>query len=290
MKKVLITGKNSYVGLNFKSYAEKKYSTKIQAKCVSVRGENWQKLDFSKYDTVLHVAALVHKNERKHSLNEYQAINKDLTIKIAKMAKSAHVGHFIFMSTIAVYGTVEDSKITTYSTLDPVSKYGKSKLEAEQELKRLESDDFVVTIVRPPMIYGPNCPGNYNNLSRLASVWGIYPKFSNQRSMIYIDNLAEFLSQLTIKKLGGIYLPQNSKYVSTSDLIQLIRQNNGKKTFFIRGLSSIVNIMVKHNSILNKVYGSLKIDFELSKQSLKYNKVKFNTSIKMTKIRRTVNK
>ncbi|MCT3574625.1 NAD-dependent epimerase/dehydratase family protein [Levilactobacillus brevis] len=284
MKKVLITGKNSYIGQSFKSYVEANYPSEIQVDSISVRGEAWREYDFSGYDAVLHVAALVHKNEKSIPSNDYQAINTDLTIKVAEKAKSADVSQFIFISTIAVYKITEESKISTQTQLIPTTKYGKSKLDAENNLQKLNNDNFCITIIRPPMIYGPNCPGNYKRLSLVANKIGIYPRYSNQRSMIFIDNLSLFIYYILLKKIPGVFIPQNKEYIDSSKLISTIRKVHGKKTLFIPGMESLLYFLMRHNHFLNKIYGSLKVDSNMSSFEYKYNKVSFTESIKKTEI------
>lgn len=282
MKKVLITGKNSYIGRNFKAYIERNYPNEFQVDSISVRGEEWRRYDFSKYDVVLHVAALVHKNENKFSMAQYMKVNRDLTKEIAKRAKTFGVNQFIFLSTIAVYGVKSDRKIVQDSALNPITKYGKSKLAAENELKKMSDDKFKLTIVRPPMIYGPNCPGNYGRLRKMAKLWGIYPKFKNQRSMIFIDNLSSVLHQIIKKKWEGVFLPQNQRFVDTNDLIKLIRKNQGKKTIFVFEFKKIIEFLLKHNGYLNKIYGTLEIDPEIYPKEINYSSVSFEQSVKLS--------
>ncbi|EJN56509.1 NAD-dependent epimerase/dehydratase family protein [Loigolactobacillus coryniformis] len=282
MKKVLITGKNSYIGRSFKSYVEANYPSEIQVDSISVRGDAWREYDFSSYDAVLHVAAIVHKDEKDISLENYLEVNRNLALEIAKKAKISNVSHFIFMSTVAVYAVENNCKITLNSSLNPKTKYGKSKLSAENKLKQIVTSDFSITIIRPPMIYGPACPGNYNRLSKLAKKWAIYPKFTNQRSMIFIDNLSEFLYQIVKKRISGIYLPQNQIYVNTSDLIKLIRKKHGENTVLLPGFARLLKILIKYSSTLNKVYGTLKIDFALSTIGSNYNKISFDQSVEET--------
>ena len=271
MKKVLITGKSSYVGKSFQAYIDKNAASEIQIDSISVRSSDWKKYDFSKYDVIIHLAAIVHRNEKQSSLEKYREINRDLTIEIAKKAKCEKVSHFIFFSSIAVYGSDKDGMINIDSSLTPVTKYGISKLEAENELKDLENDHFAVSIIRPPMIYGKNCPGNYSSLSKLANHWGVYPKVRNQRSMIYIENLAEFLRQVVNRRLSGIFLPQNDEFMDTTNLIKLIRKSHYKKMIVLSGFSGIVRFAIKKSNIVSKLYGSLRIEHSLSAPYLEYN-------------------
>lgn len=164
MKRVLITGQNSYVGTSFKRWIDEKYSDEMQIDLVGVKNGEWKKKSFHNYDTVLHVAGIVHNPSATAS--EYKKINTDLTVEIAMKAKRENVRQFIFLSTMSVYGK-STGTINTNTELKPSNHYGMSKLEAQKKIKKLEEPDFKILILRPPMIYGENCPGNYAKLSRM---------------------------------------------------------------------------------------------------------------------------
>lgn len=286
MKRILITGKNSYIGNSFKKWVSK-WPDKYRTYSISVRGDEWRKHDFSQYDVLLHCAGIVHKKENKKFRNLFFNVNRDLTVKLAKKAKDSGVKQFIFMSTISVYGlhgdlynkTVIDEK-TKYN---PNTFYGESKLEAELELIKLNDENFKVVIVRPPMVYGPDCPGNYKKLRKLALIAPIFPLISNQRSMIFIDNLTEFLKQIIDNQDSGIYLPQNNSYINTIELVELIAKINNKNIFFSETLGKILLRLGKKNKTINKVFGNLVIDRELSKyQNNSYCIFDFVSSIKVS--------
>ena len=248
-KQILITGTNSYVGTSFKQYIEKKNGNmpledRWHVTFVSVRNSEWKKMDFSKYDTILHVAAIVHQKEQPDMETLYYNVNTKLTVELAEKAKKEHVPQFIFFSTMSIYG--------------------KSKLEAEEQLLKLKTEEFTVSIVRPPMIYGKNCTGNYISLEKLAKLTPIFPKIANERSMLYIDNLSEFLYRITESKLGGIYCPQNRKYVNTSDMVVRIAENYDRKVWLVPGFQGIITLLAKKINIFAKVFGSLTYDWKMS--------------------------
>lgn len=277
MKKVLITGKTSYIGRSFRAYVEANYPSEIQVDSISVRGDAWRSCDFSGYDAVLHVAAVVHKNEKNVSLDSYLKVNKDLPIAVAEKAKLSEVNQFIFISTVAVYG--KTNYITDKTKLEPTTKYGLSKLQAENELVNLRDSNFIVSIVRPPMIYGKGSPGNFARLRRLGLRLPIFPKINNRRSMLFIDNLSEFLAQLSISPKDLVFVPQNLEYANTSNILYLIRKSNGKKTLFVPGFKKLMEVLILYNKTLARVYGSLTIDRKLSGDLLAYSKASLADSI-----------
>src|SRR5699024_314080 len=172
MKKILITGTTGYIAVNLKNWLETKPNDFI-VDMLSVREKDWMNFEFGKYDTIIHTAAIVHSND-KISI-DYELINVDLTKEIAQRAKQSGVKHFIFYSTMGVYG-VDSGYINDETKPDPKTDYAKSKLRAEKILQSLVSDNFKVTILRPPLVYGENCPGNYQRLADVSKKTFMFPK------------------------------------------------------------------------------------------------------------------
>ncbi|MGV3009724.1 NAD-dependent epimerase/dehydratase family protein [Streptococcus thoraltensis] len=279
MKKVLITGANSYIGTSFEKWLESS-EEEYKVDTLDMINPKWKEFDFSNYDSIFHVAAIVHKNEKKMDPTLYDKVNRDLPIELATLAKSAGVGQFIFLSSMSVYGN--EQEIITKSTVEnPSTYYGKSKLAAEEGLKKLETESFAVVIIRPPMVYGPNATGNYARLSKLSKFTLFFPKISNQRSMIYIDNLLEFVRKSIDLSLSGTYFPQNKEYVNTSELVKTIRQVNGKRTLLV----SLFNpIITSFNNVtqINKLFGNLVYNQNLSQYDFNYQITDFETSVHLS--------
>jgi len=253
-KKILITAKNSYIGNSFAAWVADRPEYTIDF--ISCRTDEWKKRPFSNYDVVLHVAGIAHIKETKKNADLYYKINRDLTIELAEKAKQEGVKQFIFLSSMSVYG-IEHGVITKETIPNPKSSYGISKLQAEEQLISLEDDNFITTILRPPMVYGKNCRGNYKRLAKLATIVPVFPNISNQRSMIYIDNLSEFLVQMIINNYSGIYNPQNSEYVCVSDLVGKISNLNDKRVVLFSVGTSLVSYIANKNSTLRKIFGTL---------------------------------
>ena len=227
--KILITGNTSYAGRSLEKWLLQ-WPDKYLIEYISLRNEEWKDKDFSLYDVIFHVAAIVHQKEKPEMEELYYRVNRDLTIALANKAKNAGVKQFIFMSTLSVYGLVgtvgKEVMINKDTPCRPNSFYGKSKLEAEGLLERLQNEDFKVAILRVPMIYGPNCPGNYEQLRRITDKTPIFPSINNNRSMIFIDNLSEFVRLLIDNQDNGLFFPQNLEYINTSYLVALIAKEN----------------------------------------------------------------
>lgn len=263
MKKILITGKNSYVGKSLERWL-KNYPGRYLIDSISLKDDSWKGQDFSKYDVVFHVAAVVHKEEKAEMKDLYYKVNRDLSIEVARKAKSSGVTQFIFMSTMAVYGKEgeidEEVVITKETEPNPITYYGISKMEAENELMKLVDERFKVVVLRPPMIYGVNCPGNYARLEKLALKTPVFPFIKNKRSMLHVDKLCEDVKGYIDYEVSGLFLPQDNEYVNTSLLVKEIAEKNGKKLVLSNSLGFFVKTLGKRNALLNKVFGNLIYD------------------------------
>ncbi|ACJ77814.1 UDP-glucose 4-epimerase [Bacillus cereus] len=265
--KILITGNTSYAGRSLEKWLLQ-WPDKYLIEYISLRNEEWKDKDFSLYDVIFHVAAIVHQKEKPEMEELYYRVNRDLTIALANKAKNAGVKQFIFMSTLSVYGLVgtvgKEVMINKDTPCRPNSFYGKSKLEAEGLLERLQNEDFKVAILRVPMIYGPNCPGNYEQLRKITDKIPIFPSINNNRSMIFIDNLSEFIRLLIDNQDHGLFFPQNQEYVNTSYLVTLIAKEKHKNMYLSKLLSLGINLLAVRIKVINKVFGNLTIDSNLS--------------------------
>ncbi len=277
MKKILITGANSYIGQSLENWLDKSQGD-YQVDTLDMINPAWKEYDFSPYDSIFHVAAIVHKNEKNLNQDLYDKVNRDLPIELATLAKKAGVAQFIFLSSMSVYGKNEEV-ITKSTKENPSTYYGKSKLAAENGLKKLADDSFNLLILRPPMVYGPNATGNYTRLSKLSKLTVAFPKINNNRSMIFIDNLMEFIKQAIDRELSGLSFPQNKEYVITSTLVKTIRQANGKKTLLTSIFNPILNQLTGIGQF-NKLFGNLVYDQGLSQEAFDYNIVNFEETIR----------
>ena len=261
MKKILITGKNSYIGTSFEKWVANN-PEEYQVDSVGTKNREWEEADFSQYDVVFHVAGIAHNSSDPKLKDLYYQVNRDLTLEVAKKAKAEGVKQFIFMSSIIVYGTKKEV-IDEHTKPDPDNFYGDSKLQAELGLKPLETDEFKIAIIRPPMIYGKGSKGNYPKLAKLAKITPVFPDFNNKRSMLYINNLCEFIKNIIELEDKGLFFPQNEEYVRTTDMVNEISKFHEKKIINIKLLNPIIRRFM-HKEIIKKVFGSLFYDRSLS--------------------------
>ena len=273
MKKVLIIGKNSYIGKSFEAHANGRYAITM----ASSRNETWKKIGFTGYDTILHCAGIAHTKQTAKMEEQYYAVNCDLAVEVANKAKSEKVKQFIFLSSMSVYGR-KTSEINSETTPDPDGPYGSSKLKAEQELQKLADKNFIICVIRPPMVYGKDSPGNFQKLVKLAEKTPIFPDYPNKRSMIYIENLCEFIAKVIDNNSSGIHLPQNDSYVNTTELVKSISRLKNKKILTTKLFNPILSLLKKHISPINKLFGDL--TYARTGNEKEYNIVTIEESIK----------
>ncbi len=277
-KKILITGHNSYIGVSFEKWCST-FDDGYIVDTIDMMDDNWMNYSFSDYDVVLHVSGIVHSKETKKNKSLFYEVNKELSEKTALKAKNEGVKQFIFLSTMSVYG-IEKGEINLSTEPHPTSSYGKSKLEAEKHIQALECDSFKVAILRPPMVYGKGCRGNYPLMAKFIKLSPVFPLVNNLRSMIYIDNLCEFIRLLVNTGNSGLYFPQNKEYVCVTDMAKEIAKAHNKKLFFIKWMTPLMKIT--HYKNLNTRFANLTYNKNISTVDFEYCIVDFKTSITMT--------
>lgn len=280
MKKILITGANSYIGISLEKWLER-YPDKYYVDSISLRCDSWKEKDFSKYDVLFHVVGIAHIKEIKANTDLYYNVNRDLVYEVAQKAKSDGVKQFIFLSSMSVYG-IENGVIDKNSPRNPKSNYGKSKLQAEELIEPLGDDTFKVVILRPPLIYGKGCKGNYTKLAKLILNIPFFPDVKNKRSMIYIDNLCEFVRLLIDDCNSGLFLPQNEEYVCTAEMVKLIAQVHCKKIWMTKLFNYLLSVLKL--SMVNKVFGDLVYEKDITQYIKTYCIVDFEQSIRKTEV------
>lgn len=284
MKRILITGQDSYIGTSVEKWLMRE-PDKYSVHTIDMRDGSWKTHDFSQYDVVFHVAGIAHVSSDPKLEDLYYKVNRDLTIQTAAKAKDEGVSQFIFMSSIIVYGDGGTMKVIIDSNTvpNPSNFYGDSKLQAENGIKPLQTDDFNIAIIRPPMIYGRGSKGNYPRLARLAQKTPVFPDFHNERSMLHIDNLCEFIRSLIENNEAGTFFPQNSEYVRTSELVKIIAEVHGRRVRLTKLFNPFIRLFFKL-SIINKVFGNQVYDKQASKYSFEYQIRNFRETIELTEV------
>lgn len=287
MKKILITGANSYIGMSFESYIEEHFADRYLVDTIDMIDGSWREKSFAGYDVVYHVAGIAHSDNGKISEDReriYYAVNTDLAVETAKKSKADGVKQFIFMSSAIVYGDSapigKAKAITKETPVSPANCYGDSKVQAENGIRPLNDDHFKVVILRPPMIYGKGSKGNYPVLEKFALKLPLFPKVQNQRSMLYIGNLVEFVRLMIENEESGTFWPQNAEYSNTSSLVKMIAEANGKKMLLIPGVTWMLKLLSHFTGAVNKAFGNMYYDQGMSAYKKSYQGFSLADSIK----------
>lgn len=261
MKRICLLGSNSYIGESFVKWIEK-LNLDFSITTIDTKKVLPDQISFQNFDIAFCVVGIAH--QKKTDKQIYYQVNRDLVVSLANEAKKKGIKQFIVLSSMSVFG--KNIGVIEKDTKEhPVDDYGKSKLEADLILEKMNSENFKVCIVRPPMVYGKNCKGNYQLLRKFTFLSPIFPKINNQRSMIYIDNLSDFIRWLIEEEKSGIFYPQNDEYVSTSLLVKYISKHN-KKRIFIFPFVKFLLLIIPSNRF-KKVFGDLIYDFHENKEN-----------------------
>ena len=271
-KTLMITGASGFIGSNF----IKKYESEYNIVPVCLIENKPEDLDYTGVDTILHLAALVHQMKGAPE-EKYFEVNTDLTRRLATTAKGKGVKHFVFYSTVKVYGfdgelSNHNFILTENSLCNPNDPYGASKYEAEKILNSLQDENFKVAMVRPPMVYGEGVKGNMLSLMKLINILPIIPfNYNNKRSIISTENLL-YMTHLIIKnKADGVYLGTEGNPVSIKEIAESIEKGLGKKKINIKFPKFMFTLLTKvRPNIMVRLYGTLAFKQEDSYEKIKY--------------------
>lgn len=253
MKQVYIIGKNGYIASSFALWLKKEPEA-YAVHTIPARGFVPETFDFSQADVVVFAAGIAHLSSKDAKDAPYAAVNCDMAVSTARKAAQDGVGQFLYLSSMSVYGA-DSGAIEQHTPLSPKNAYGRSKQMAEEQLSQLCSPQFRVCMLRPPMVYGTNCRGNYQTLRRIACSVPVFPVVNNRRSMIHIDNLCAWMQWAIDTQSTDLLLPQDPFYVSTSEMVRLIAAAHGKKKVLIPGFGKLLSALPV--SAAKKAFGSL---------------------------------
>ena len=284
MKKVLITGAKSFIGNALEANLAR-HDGQYAVEKLSLRGDSWRKRDISGYDCVVHMPGIAHVPYKSAMDENYMAVNRDLTLEFARMAKAAGIGHFIFMSSMIVYGSSAPAGRTRVINPDtppsPQNAYGLSKLEAETGLFAMADESFAVAALRAPPVYGAGCRGSYRTISNMADKLALFPAGAGARSAIYIENLAEFIRLIIDDRADGIFWPQDADYVATDMFVREIRAARGKNTRLTRIFAPAI-ALVANTQAARKIFGGIVYEKAMSDYTRNYRLFSFSEAIRRT--------
>lgn len=290
MKRVLITGAGSFVGTNIEKWLLR-VPGEFEVDTVDTMNDAWKQVDYTKYDSVFHVAGIAHVDPKPEMAPLYYKVNRDLAIEVAKWAKEHGVKQFIYMSSGIVYHASKSLKgsVKTLETVpQPNDFYGDSKLQAEKGLHELECESFKICILRPPMIYGPGNKGNLPRLGYLATKVPVFPAWHNKRSMLHVNNLAEFVRQIILREMSGTFFPQNAELADTVEIVRHFAAEHGHRIWISRIFNPLVWLGSFFLPAIPKMFADSYYVPEMSKYDFDYQIVSFEESLKGLEIRKTM--
>ncbi len=287
MKRILITGKGSYIGTSFERYAGSRYPGEFEIHTLDMKDSLWREKSFSGYDAVFHVAGIAHADvgdATEEDKQRYYEVNTRLALDTAAKAKGEGVAQFVFMSSMIVYGARE--KVTLDMVPAPENFYGDSKWQADKGIRELSEEGFQVAVLRPPMVYGPGSRGNYPKLAGMAKRLPLFPDVKNRRSMLYIENLCEFLCHIIREGRGGVFFPQNREPVSTGQLVKEIAKCAGHR-IWVTSLLAPGAALGKHmpgkiGSLCRKAFGSCYYEAGMGETGWDYQVAGWSESVRRT--------
>lgn len=278
---ILITGTTGFVGTALTEQVSSVYDTIALVRTQNhILSANIQQLVAANIfeadlpeniDVIIHLAGRAHilNEQTTDPLNEFRKVNVEGTLQLARQALDKKVKRFIFMSSIGVNGAVTLQQPFTEDALpQPHADYAVSKLEAEQELKKLfAGSDTELVIIRPPLVYAAHAPGNFARLLKLVATNLPLPfaRTQNKRSFVALENLVDFI-QVCIEHPNAAnqtFLVADQNSISTRELVQYLKQGIGKTPYFIyipQPLMKLGAACVGKSKLYEQLFESLEVD------------------------------
>lgn len=226
--------------------------------------------------TVIHVAALAHVTGLE--LEHFLKMNTETTLELAKTAASVGVKRFIFISSIGVNGVSNKIPFTIQEEPKPSEPYAVSKWHAEIGLKQIAKETGMeVVIIRPPLVYGPNAPGNFGRLLKLAQKnWPLpFGAIDNKRDLVGIDNLVDLIVRCIThpKAANKTFLVSDDRNMSTTELLKLMILTSGKNPKLIPIpviFLKFIAMLFGKKSVIERLCGNLQVDISHTKETLRW--------------------
>ena len=263
MDKILVTGTSGYIGSHFASYIEG--SKKVIR--FSLRQQKLEDISFQGVAAVVHCAGVAHKTKGV-SPDVYNRVNNEYALNLARRAKENGVLHFVFLSSVSVYG--QQSMVSEHSECLPITEYAKSKLNAEKGLLALATEDFTLSVLRIPMVYGPSAPGNVSRLCNIIKRFSVLPfkNIQNRRSFLGIENLVFSIEQVLERKVPGILLLADDRPLSTSRMVELLINGYGRPRTLLS--ADLIEPLIKRLTpkVHESLWGNFVINCDDTKEAL----------------------
>lgn len=229
---------------------------------------------------VVHTAARVHQMSDRDtdSVRSYQRVNTEATLALARQAAEARVSRFIFVSTVKVLGEASPAGQAFHAddARAPVGAYAESKAAAEAGLSSIaKASGMAVTVIRPPLVYGPDVRGNFERLVRSIERGLPLPLggIENLRSLVCVDNLVDLLIACVDhpRAANETFLASDGEDLSTPALVRRLAAALGRPPRLFTIPRVIVNaaaaLLGKRASVA-RLFESLRVDIAKNDQLL----------------------
>lgn len=294
MNRVLVTGANGFIGQSLcEEMLRREWQVRgsVRSPCQlpvgvefvtvnAVDGEtNWNDALYC-VDVVVHLASRVHvmNDTAADPLAEFRQVNVAGTEGLARMASTAGVKRFIFLSSVKVNGEGGNMPYAEHDTPAPEDSYGVSKWEAEEALKKMsQASGLEIVIIRPPLVYGPGVKANFLQMLNVVNR-GIplpFASINNRRSFIYLENLVDAIAICIThpKAAGQTYLVSDGEDVSTPELIMKVADALGKPAMLFPFPQSVMRLAGKitgKSEAVERLLGSLAVDSSKIRRELEW--------------------
>ena len=290
---ILITGTTGFIGSSLINHLyQQGYPVTAAVRCITkilpqtiqqmpigdlLPSTNWTTL-LNSVNTIIHLAALAHFPQKN---NNYSAIfyetNTYSTLNFAQQAAEAGVRRFIFISSIGVNGNQTfNTPFTAENNPSPKEPYAISKYEAEIGLREIASQTGMeIVIIRPPLVYGPNAPGNFARFIKAAASGLPLPLGSihNQRSLVALDNLIDLITLCIDHPAAAnqTFLVSDGEDLSTTDLLRRLGSALNKSARLLPVpqvmLTTALHLLGKE-TIAQRLCGNLQVDISKTRDLL----------------------
>lgn len=284
--RVLVTGASGYIGravcaeLLLRGFLVRAALRKTEAEfpeCEQIivptldERTDWSSA-LNEVDVVIHLAARAHimTERRKDALGEFRRVNTAAAIQLARAIVAAGVKRLVFISSIGVNGnsTELNKQFSEQDAPHPCSPYAQSKWEAEQALLRISGETGLEVVnVRPPLVYGPNAPGNFSEMMRVLKSGIPLPLASvcNLRSLIYLGNLVDALLLCATHPAaaGKTFLVSDGEDISTPELLRQLGAGMGCPARLLPCAPMLLNLggrLTGKSAQVERLLSSLQID------------------------------
>ncbi len=232
-------------------------------------------------DVLVHLASRVHllRDRTRDKLRAFREVNVDGTLNLARQAVEAGVKRFVFISSIGVNGAQTfDSPFGPDDVPRPSSPYAQSKLEAEIGLRQIaDQTSLDVVIIRPPLVYGPDAPGNFGMLVRLLQYgWPLpFGSVCNKRSYVSLDNLVDLIVTCIMhsKAANETFLVADGDDLSTPELMLRLCRLLERPARFLSVSPKILEFCAKaigRLEMYRSLCGSLQVDISKTTNLLQW--------------------